>query len=98
MPRRLPRKLFVVLAIGVVLLVVGMALFARAGLSPDGIGWFAYSPLSEMQDVQTEAGRLVVIRPGNWWGTALALTGAVTVAGALGYALGSRHRRALGDN
>lgn len=93
MPRALRMRLVAVITLGVALLIVGIALFARNGLTGQPVGWFAYAPLTNTTFTNDAPGRLVLMQSGSWWGLALASIGAITVSGALGYALASRHRR-----
>ena len=98
MHRPLPGGLLAVVAGGVVSLIAGVALFTRTGLAPDSFGWFAYAPLADTLYLGASPGQLAMMQPGSWWGLALAAIGALAVSGALGYALGSRHRRSPGSD
>ncbi|PVU84431.1 hypothetical protein DDP54_00880 (plasmid) [Cellulomonas sp. WB94] len=93
MDRPLRRRLATVITLGAVLLIVGIALFARNGLTERPVGWFAYAPLTNTKFASDAPGRLVLMQSGSWWGLALASVGAITVSGALGYAVASRHRK-----
>jgi heme/copper-type cytochrome/quinol oxidase subunit 1 len=93
MHRPLRRRLIAVFTLGAVLLIVGISLFARNGLTGQPVGWVAYAPLTNTPLGNDAPGRLVLMQSGSWWGLALTGVGALAVSGALGYALASRHRK-----
>lgn len=98
MHRALRKGLLAAISIGAVMLIAGVALFWLTGLTAQTFGWVAHAPLSNSQLASEAPGRLVLMQPGNWWGLALAVIGALAVSTTLGYALGRRRRQSSGND
>jgi heme/copper-type cytochrome/quinol oxidase subunit 1 len=95
MRRALP---WLVAALGVVLVVLGVLVFAAANAAPPDFGWSAYAPLEETttayRSAITFAGPGTVLwTRGHVVGAGLAVLGALVLAGVGGWALGLRAGR-----
>jgi heme/copper-type cytochrome/quinol oxidase subunit 1 len=78
------RRTVLVAVAGLVLIVSGGAVGSR----PRGFGWTAYAPMS--QEVFSPG--LIVLDRAGLLSLVMTVAGLVLIAGAIGYALGSRRR------
>jgi len=90
----------IVAALGVVLVVTGIAVFAAANASPADFGWTSYAPLAPLTPAPSDTTTYVsgsdwavLWTAGHFLGAGLVVVGALLLAATGGWLLGRRAGR-----